>query len=178
MVADEDDTTEETTVVAAVDTGTIDIATTVEETEAVGTEGETGAVPWTIEATAEAIVIITTAGEEATATTTIVDAAEETIFGADAIDRPIGDLPGAEATIGAAVVLGADRHRAVETTAETTEVVEVTQEALRGGATTIAIGAATMTTEAVAATTNPVALRRCTAGTIVEETIAAIVARE
>lgn len=178
-VADQEDGTVETTEAAVVDTATI-----VEEMEALDTEAEIGVVRWTIEVIAEAIEIITTVGEEATDTTTIVDAVEETTFAEDAIGRPIGeDLPGAVGTIGDAVVLEADHHHVAEITAETTEEeveVEVTLEVLLEGAMMIVTGVATMITEVVAVTMriSAIVLQRCTAETIVEETIAVIVDRD
>lgn len=180
-VADEeaDVTTDETTVAAAADTGTIDIATTVEETEVADTEGGTAVVRWTIEVTVEAIVIITTVGEEAT-DTMIVDVAAEMTFAEDAIDHPIGEgLQDAAGTTDVAVALEADHHPVVEITAETTEEVEVTLEVLLEAAMTIAREVAMRITEVVAVTTtvSAVALPRCTAETIAEGTIAVIAAR-
>eukprot|EP00534_Pseudo-nitzschia_fraudulenta_P011779 CAMPEP_0201216562 /NCGR_PEP_ID=MMETSP0851-20130426/189581_1 /ASSEMBLY_ACC=CAM_ASM_000631 /TAXON_ID=183588 /ORGANISM="Pseudo-nitzschia fraudulenta, Strain WWA7" /LENGTH=495 /DNA_ID=CAMNT_0047506145 /DNA_START=632 /DNA_END=2121 /DNA_ORIENTATION=+ len=178
-----EDDTEETTAAAA-GTATIATATTGEETEAVDTEGETGVVPWTTEATAEETAITTTeAGEEeATDIATIADA--ETTFAEDATDRPTGeDLPGAAGSIAGAAAPGADRRRAAETTAgRTEEAAEATRETavlLPAGAMTIATGVATKIIGAAATrTTSAGALRRPTAETIAAETIAVTVARE
>lgn len=185
MVADEEeDGTEEMIVAVAVaDIGMIDIAMIVEEMEVVEvTVGEIGAVPWITEVIAEviaeAIVIITTVGEEGTDTTTIADG--ETTFAVET-DRPIGEaLPAGGESIDVAVVRAADHHRAVVITAGMIEVVaEVTHEAHREAVMMIATGVATMITEAMDATTtiHVVALQRLTAGTIADVTIAGIVGR-
>lgn len=178
MVGDEEDGTEET-IVAVADIGTIDIAMIVEEVEVVeDIAGEIVVVLWTIEVTAEAIVIITTVGEEATDTTTIADG--ETTFAVET-DRPIGEaLPAGGESIDVAVVREADHHRAVVITAETIEeAVEATPAAHREGVMTIATGVATMITEAMDVTTtiHAVVLQRCIVGTIAEEMIAGIVGR-
>ena len=142
----------------------------------------------------------------ATDTTTIVDAVAvaETISAEDATDPPTGvDLLHegvvAAETIDAAAVLEADPHRAVEITAETigeaaVVVAEATREvhlAEEGAAATTMIArgvvvATTTITEAVVVaavavttTINADVLQKCTAEeTIVEETIAGIVARD
>ena len=165
-MAVEEDATEGTTVAVA-DTATIVIATTAEDAEMIFAWEIGAAVRWTM----------TTADVDEM--TFVVD---ETIFAADAIDRPTGEaLRGAAVTIAAAVVLEADRHHAV-TTAETTEEA-VTPEALLAGAMMIAIVVAMMIIEtedgAVADTTmtSAVVPQKCTAETIAEETIADIVIR-
>ena len=178
MVEDEEDGTEET-IVAVADIEKIDIAMIVEEWEVVeDTAGEIAVVLWTIDVIAEAIVIITTVGEEATDTTMIADG--ETTFAVET-DRPIGEaLPAGEESIDVAVVHEADHHRVVVITAEMIgEAAEATPEAHREGVMTIAIGVATMITEAmdVTMTIHAVVLRSLTAGTTAEETIAGIVGK-
>jgi len=185
MLADEEGDTEEMTVmvvVVVVETGTIDIATIAEELEVVDTEGEIEVVRWTIGVTAVAIVIITTVGEEAIDTTTIVDVEAETTSAEVAIDHHIVvDLRAAVETIDVVVVLEVDHHRVV-ITAETTEEVEGTPEVLLEGAMMIVIGVVMRITEVVAVTMTPnvnvVAPQRYTAETIAEETIAVIVVRD